>query len=145
MDMDMDREQLALAHSYSLTKLKTMDAAPPPAAAPTACWCEGGIATEGRACCYGTMSDEAKKCEAVDYVVMGPAEVAHASPTEAEAGGAKKVVVEEHRHKGVYISRGKEDALLTKNMVPGESVYGEKRISVEVSLPVFALLPVSLF
>ena len=66
-------------------------------------------------------------------------------PTEAEAGGAKKVVVEEHRHKGVYISRGKEDALLTKNMVPGESVYGEKRISVEVSLPVFALLPVSLF
>ena len=30
------------------------------------------------------------------------------------------------------MSRGKEDALVTKNMVPGESVYGEKRISVEV-------------
>ncbi|KAG8009737.1 rRNA 2'-O-methyltransferase fibrillarin [Nibea albiflora] len=32
---------------------------------------------------------------------------------------------------GVFISRGKEDALVTKNMVVGESVYGEKRISVE--------------
>ena len=34
---------------------------------------------------------------------------------------------------GVFIARGKEDALVTKNLVPGESVYGEKRISVEVS------------
>lgn len=33
---------------------------------------------------------------------------------------------------GVFICRGKEDALVTRNMVPGESVYGEKRISVEV-------------
>ncbi|RXN37261.1 rRNA 2 -O-methyltransferase fibrillarin [Labeo rohita] len=32
---------------------------------------------------------------------------------------------------GVFICRGKEDALVTKNMVIGESVYGEKRISVE--------------
>merc|ERR550517_1747457 len=32
-------------------------------------------------------------------------------------GGGKKVVVEPHRHEGVFISRGKEDALLTKNMV----------------------------
>ncbi|TFJ96049.1 exodeoxyribonuclease III [Platysternon megacephalum] len=32
---------------------------------------------------------------------------------------------------GVFICRGKEDALVTKNLVPGESVYGEKRISVE--------------
>uniref|UniRef100_A0A8B9T9R7 rRNA 2'-O-methyltransferase fibrillarin n=1 Tax=Anas platyrhynchos TaxID=8839 RepID=A0A8B9T9R7_ANAPL len=32
---------------------------------------------------------------------------------------------------GVFICRGKEDALVTRNMVPGESVYGEKRISVE--------------
>jgi fibrillarin-like rRNA methylase len=29
--------------------------------------------------------------------------------------------------------RGKDDALLTKNTVPGESVYNEKRVSVEVS------------
>ena len=32
---------------------------------------------------------------------------------------------------GVFIARGKEDALVTKNLVPGESVYGEKRISIE--------------
>lgn len=46
-------------------------------------------------------------------------------------GGGKKVIIEPHRHAGVFISRGKEDALLTRNMVLGESVYGEKRISVE--------------
>ncbi|XP_065591151.1 LOW QUALITY PROTEIN: rRNA 2'-O-methyltransferase fibrillarin-like [Cyrtonyx montezumae] len=45
--------------------------------------------------------------------------------------GGKKVTVEPHRHEGVFICRGKEDALVTRNMVPGESVYGEKRISVE--------------
>merc|ERR1712179_799524 len=43
----------------------------------------------------------------------------------------KKVVVEPHRHEGVFIARGKEDALVTKNMAIGESVYGEKRIAVE--------------
>lgn len=39
--------------------------------------------------------------------------------------------MEPHRHEGVFICRGKEDALVTKNMVVGDSVYGEKRISVE--------------
>jgi len=44
----------------------------------------------------------------------------------------KKVVVEPHRHPGVFIARSKDDdMLLTKNMVVGESVYGEKRISSE--------------
>ena len=33
---------------------------------------------------------------------------------------------------GVFIARGKEDALVTKNLVPGDSVYGEKRIAIEV-------------
>ncbi|XP_072835637.1 rRNA 2'-O-methyltransferase fibrillarin [Pogona vitticeps] len=47
--------------------------------------------------------------------------------------GGKKVTVEPHRHEGVFICRGKEDALVTRNLVPGESVYGEKRISVEDS------------
>ncbi|SPQ21262.1 0fd07c55-8d35-460c-83ae-40f2c5ff41ba [Thermothielavioides terrestris] len=48
------------------------------------------------------------------------------------AKGGKKVVVEPHRHKGVFVARGgKEDLLATANLVPGESVYGEKRISVE--------------
>ncbi|XP_063038964.1 LOW QUALITY PROTEIN: rRNA 2'-O-methyltransferase fibrillarin-like, partial [Melospiza melodia melodia] len=45
--------------------------------------------------------------------------------------GGKKVTVEPHRHEGVFICRGREDALVTRNLVPGESVYGEKRISVE--------------
>lgn len=35
---------------------------------------------------------------------------------------------------GVFIARGKEDALVTLNMVPGETVYGEKKIVVEVSI-----------
>ena len=47
--------------------------------------------------------------------------------------GGKNVIIEPHRHEGVFIARGKEDALVTLNMVPGEAVYGEKRISVEVS------------
>ena len=34
----------------------------------------------------------------------------------------------------MFIARGKEDALVTRNLVAGESVYGEKRISVEVSI-----------
>ncbi|ODV78027.1 Fibrillarin [Suhomyces tanzawaensis NRRL Y-17324] len=52
----------------------------------------------------------------------------------ARGGGARggaKVVIEPHRHAGVFIARGKEDLLVTKNSAPGESVCGEKRISVE--------------
>uniref|UniRef100_A0A1B0D717 rRNA 2'-O-methyltransferase fibrillarin n=1 Tax=Phlebotomus papatasi TaxID=29031 RepID=A0A1B0D717_PHLPP len=48
--------------------------------------------------------------------------------------GGKTVIIEPHRHEGVFIARGKEDALVTRNLVPGSEVYGEKRISVEVSL-----------
>ena len=44
----------------------------------------------------------------------------------------KKVLIEEHyRFPGVFVSRGKEDSLCTLNMVPGVSVYNEKRITVE--------------
>lgn len=46
--------------------------------------------------------------------------------------GGNKVMIEPHRHEGVFIARGKEDVLATRNMVVGESVYGEKRMSVEV-------------
>lgn len=50
-------------------------------------------------------------------------------------GAGAKVVVEPHdRFPGVFIMRGKDDALLTKNTVPGESVYNEKRVTVEVSI-----------
>ena len=49
-------------------------------------------------------------------------------------GAGAKVVVEPHdRFAGVFIMRGKDDALLTRNTVPGESVYNEKRVTVEVS------------
>lgn len=34
----------------------------------------------------------------------------------------------------MFIARGKEDALVTKNLVPGDTVYGEKKIEVEVSI-----------
>lgn len=49
-------------------------------------------------------------------------------------GGAKarqKVVVEPHRLEGIFVAKGREDLLVTLNMAPGESVYGEKRVSVE--------------
>jgi hypothetical protein len=46
--------------------------------------------------------------------------------------GGAKVIVEPHRHEGIFVARGKEDALVTLNSTPGVSVYGEKRISVEI-------------
>jgi len=45
--------------------------------------------------------------------------------------GGAKVIIEPHRLEGIFIAKGKEDALVTKNLVSGESVYGEKRITVE--------------
>ena len=47
--------------------------------------------------------------------------------------GAKVLVVPHDRFKGVFILRGKDDAIVTKNMNPGESVYNEKRVTMEVS------------
>ncbi|CAN6879775.1 unnamed protein product [Brassica oleracea] len=52
-------------------------------------------------------------------------------PARGGMKGGSKVIVEPHRHAGVFIAKGKEDALVTKNLVPGESVYNEKRISVQ--------------
>lgn len=34
--------------------------------------------------------------------------------------GGAKVVVEPHRHEGVFVARGKEDALCTLNSAPGK-------------------------
>lgn len=45
--------------------------------------------------------------------------------------GGSNVIVKPHRHEGVFVAEGKEHLLVTKNLVPGESVYGEKRITVE--------------
>ena len=47
------------------------------------------------------------------------------------ARGPSKVVIEPHRFNGVFIAKGKEDMLVTRNSTPGESVYGEKRIAVD--------------
>lgn len=41
------------------------------------------------------------------------------------------MIIEAHRHEGVFIAKGKDDAIVTRNLVPGESVYGEKRMTVE--------------
>ncbi|PQE05416.1 hypothetical protein CJF31_00010926 [Rutstroemia sp. NJR-2017a BVV2] len=60
------------------------------------------------------------------------------APRGGRGGGAKggaKTIVEPHRHEGIFVARGKEDMLVTKNLSPGESVYGEKRISVESAGP----------
>lgn len=45
--------------------------------------------------------------------------------------GGSKVYVQAHRHEGVFVAVGKEEVVVTRNLVPGESVYGEKRMSVE--------------
>lgn len=46
--------------------------------------------------------------------------------------GGAKVIVQPHRYGGIFVAKGKEDALVTLNAVPGVAVYGEKRISVEL-------------
>lgn len=45
--------------------------------------------------------------------------------------GGAKTILEPHRHPGIFIAKAKESMLVTKNLVPGESVYGEKRIAIE--------------
>lgn len=44
------------------------------------------------------------------------------------------MLVEPYRHAGMFVVRGKDDSLATRNLVIGESVYGEKRVSVEVPI-----------
>ena len=51
--------------------------------------------------------------------------------TSAYASGGKKEVVTPHpKFKNIFINKNKMDALMTKNMIPGSSVYNEKRTSV---------------
>merc|ERR1719272_897987 len=47
--------------------------------------------------------------------------------------GKAKTVIEPHRFPGVFVSKGRDDSLVTRNLVPGESVYGEKRLSAEAA------------
>lgn len=44
--------------------------------------------------------------------------------------GGSRAAIEPHRHDGVFVVRGREDSLATLNMVPGESVYKEKRVAI---------------
>merc|ERR1712217_437923 len=46
-------------------------------------------------------------------------------------GKKAQVIIEPHRFEGVFVSKGKDDSLVTRNLVPGESVYGEKRLAAE--------------
>lgn len=51
------------------------------------------------------------------------------------------MILEPHRHPGVFVAKGKEHLLVTRNLVPGDSVYGEKRISIEQPNATDASLP----
>lgn len=51
--------------------------------------------------------------------------------SKKRGGGGANTVLEPHRHEGVFIAKGKDHMLVTKNLVPGDSVYGEKRISID--------------
>lgn len=42
-------------------------------------------------------------------------------------------MIPHERFPGVFVVKAKDDAIATKNLTPGESVYNEKRVSVEVS------------
>lgn len=44
------------------------------------------------------------------------------------------------RHDGVYIVRGKEDSLVTRNFVPGKTVYNEKLVKVDVRAVVIVIV-----
>jgi rRNA 2'-O-methyltransferase fibrillarin len=46
-------------------------------------------------------------------------------------GGAVTIIEPHEAFEGVFVMRGKEDALMTRNSFPGESVYNEKRVSID--------------
>ena len=60
--------------------------------------------------------------------------LSHQTPYHALANAV--LLQEPHRHPGVFVARGKEDLLVTKNLTPGEAVYGEKRIAIDTPTPV---------
>ena len=45
--------------------------------------------------------------------------------------GGKKVIVQPYKLQGVFWMQGDNDAIMTKSLFPGESVYGEKKVGVE--------------
>jgi len=55
------------------------------------------------------------------------------------ARGKPQTRIEPHRHSGIFIAKGKEEFMVTRNMVPGESVYGEKRVEIEVKILIITI------
>jgi len=52
----------------------------------------------------------------------------------APRGKTSKYAIEAHRFPGVFVARGQnDDMLMTLNMTPGETVYGEKKVEIEIS------------
>jgi rRNA 2'-O-methyltransferase fibrillarin len=51
--------------------------------------------------------------------------------------GGAKVFIQPHRLAGIFVAKGQQEALVTKSYVPGESVYNEKRITVDVNLSIY--------
>ncbi|KAK7267843.1 hypothetical protein RIF29_20522 [Crotalaria pallida] len=46
--------------------------------------------------------------------------------------GGSKVLIKPHRHEGIFLGCGaKSDVLVTQNMVPGDSLYNEKRVAMQ--------------
>ena len=45
--------------------------------------------------------------------------------------GGSRTFITNHRLEGVFIAKGKEDLLVTKNICPGEVVYGEKIVKID--------------
>ena len=46
--------------------------------------------------------------------------------------GGAKTQIEPFQFDGVYLIKGQKDAIATLSMFPGESVYGEKKVTAEV-------------
>jgi len=45
--------------------------------------------------------------------------------------GGAQMAITPHRHAGIFIASGKNQALATRNLDPGRDVYGEKRITTD--------------
>ena len=54
--------------------------------------------------------------------------------------GGSKVVIEPHRHEGVFLSKGRDDFILTKNLVPGEAIYLQRETDLCPGLYDFKML-----
>ena len=55
------------------------------------------------------------------------------SSTRISSSSVQRGLVVPYRFEGVFIAKGKEDFICTRNLVPGEALYGEELIFVQVS------------